>query len=172
MQLRLWRFSFEIDMRRSKKGSHHHHPFYFTLKKLLLLHTLYFFLNFNYYVISGPKKVRRANEFPSRPTISSVGHVTEFINSIDMCGMRRFLALLRSFFRSSLLYTLSFHTFPPTNLPSSLNLSFLLFLGLPLKLVSKFIYNTFLGILFSSTLCTCPNQRNLFNLIVPVLVGF
>jgi hypothetical protein len=27
-----------------------------------------------------------------------------------------------------------------------------------------------LGILFSSILCTCPNQRNLFNLIV--LVGF
>ena len=30
----------------------------------------------------------------------------------------------------------------------------------------------FFGILFSSTLCTCPNQRNLFNLIVPVIVGF
>jgi hypothetical protein len=42
-----------------------------------------------------------------------------------------------------------------------------LFLGLPLSLaVTKFIYNTLLGILFSSILCTCPNQRNLFNLIV------
>ena len=32
--------------------------------------------------------------------------------------------------------------------------------------VPKFIYNTLLGILFSSILCTRPNQRNLFNLIV------
>ena len=30
----------------------------------------------------------------------------------------------------------------------------------------------FLGILFSSILCTCPNQCNLFNLIVSVIVGF
>jgi hypothetical protein len=29
-----------------------------------------------------------------------------------------------------------------------------------------------LGILFSSILCTCPNQRNLCNLIVSVMVGF
>ena len=37
----------------------------------------------------------------------------------------------------------------------------------PLNLiVPKFIYNTLLGILFSSILCTCSNQRNLFNLIV------
>ena len=58
-------------------------------------------------------------------------------------------------------------------LPSSLNSSCHLFLGLPVILVaSKFIYNTFLGILFSSTLCTCLNQRNLFNLIVSVIVGF
>jgi len=41
-----------------------------------------------------------------------------------------------------------------------------LFLGLPLNvLVTKFIYNTLLGILFSSILCSCPNQRNLFNLL-------
>ena len=37
---------------------------------------------------------------------------------------------------------------------------------------SKFICNTLLGILFSSILCTCTNQRNLFNLIVCVIVGF
>ena len=37
--------------------------------------------------------------------------------------------------------------------------------------VSKFIYNTFLGILFSSILCACPNQHNIFNLTVSVLVG-
>jgi hypothetical protein len=29
-----------------------------------------------------------------------------------------------------------------------------------------------LGILFSSILCTCPNQRNLCSLIVSVMVGF
>jgi hypothetical protein len=29
-----------------------------------------------------------------------------------------------------------------------------------------------LGILFSSILCTCPNQRNLFNLTVSITVGF
>jgi hypothetical protein len=28
------------------------------------------------------------------------------------------------------------------------------------------------GILFSSILCTCPNQRNLCSLIVSVIVGF
>jgi hypothetical protein len=37
---------------------------------------------------------------------------------------------------------------------------------------SKFVYNTFLGTLFSSLLCTCPNQRNIFNLIVSVIVNF
>jgi len=48
-----------------------------------------------------------------------------------------------------------------------------LFLGQPLNLVvPKFIYNTLLGILFSSTLCTCPNQCSLFNLIVSIRVGF
>jgi hypothetical protein len=29
-----------------------------------------------------------------------------------------------------------------------------------------------LGLLFSSILCTCPNQRNLCSLIVCVMVGF
>jgi hypothetical protein len=29
-----------------------------------------------------------------------------------------------------------------------------------------------LGILFSSILCTCLNQHNLFNLIVSVIVGY
>ena len=65
--------------------------------------------------------------------------------------------------------------FPVTLLhhPSSLTPYCHLFLGLPLNLVvPKFIYNTLLGILFSSILCTCPNQRNLFNPIVSVTVGF
>jgi hypothetical protein len=38
--------------------------------------------------------------------------------------------------------------------------------------VPKFIYNSFLGIPFSSILCTCPNQCNLFNLIVSIIVVF
>jgi hypothetical protein len=42
-----------------------------------------------------------------------------------------------------------------------------LFHGLPLSLVfSKFNCSTFLWFLFSSILCTWPNQCNLFNLIV------
>ena len=46
---------------------------------------------------------------------------------------------------------------------SVIYLSFRLFLNL---VVSKFIYNTLLEILLSSILCTCPNQRNLFNLLI------
>ena len=65
------------------------------------------------------------------------------------------------------------YPFPPTSLPSSSISSFHLFRGLPLSLAaSKFIYNTFLGIQFSSILCTCPNQHNLFNLTVSVIVFF
>ena len=46
-------------------------------------------------------------------------------------------------------------------------------LGLPLgRVVPRFIYNTLLGILFSSILCTCPNQRNLCSLIVSVTADF
>ena len=94
------------------------------------------------------------------------------IHSIGTRRMRRFL-VLRSFFHPSLLFTLSFNPFPPTILPSSLTSSCHLFLGLPLNLaVPKFIYNTLLWILFPSILCTCPNQCNLFNLIVSILVGF
>jgi hypothetical protein len=60
--------------------------------------------------------------------------------------------------------------FHQTILPSSLTLSCHVFLGIPLGfVVSKFIYNTLLGILFSSVLCTCPNQRNLCSLIVGFL---
>ena len=96
-----------------------------------------------------------------------------FIHPIGMWRMRQFLAVLRSFFHSCLLSTFSCHPSPPTILPSSLTLFCHLFLGLPLNLVvPKFIYNTLLGILFSSILSTCPNQRNLFNLIVYIIVGF
>jgi hypothetical protein len=66
---------------------------------------------------------------------------------------------------------LSCHHSPPTILPSSLTSSCHLFLGLPLSLVvSKFIYNTLLGILFLSTLCTYPNQHNLCNLNMQLLL--
>jgi hypothetical protein len=45
-----------------------------------------------------------------------------------------------------LLYTLSFHPYPPTSLPSSFTSSCHLFLNLPLSLViSTFIYNMFWG---------------------------
>jgi len=47
-----------------------------------------------------------------------------------MCRMWWFIAVLRSFFHSSLLYTLSFHPFSPTSLPSSFTSSCHLFLGL------------------------------------------
>ena len=85
--------------------------------------------------------------------------INQSINqSIGMYRTRWFLAVLRSVFHSSLSYTFSCHSSPPTILPSSLTSSSHLFLGLPLRLVvSRFMYNTLLGILFSSILCTCPN---------------
>jgi len=94
-------------------------------------------------------------------------------SSIGMYRMRWFLAVLRSFFHSYLLCTFSCYSSPPIILPSSLTSSCHLFFGLPLSLVvPKFIHNTLLGILFPSILCTCPNQHNLFNLIVSIIVGF
>ena len=87
--------------------------------------------------------------------------------------MRRFLAVLTSFFHSSVLCIFSCHPSQRTIFPSSLTSSCHLFLGLPLNLVvPKFIYNTLLGILFSSILCTCPNKHNQFNFIVSIVVGF
>ena len=76
-------------------------------------------------------------------------NIHSFIHSIGMCRMRWFLAVLRSFFHSSVLYNLSFHPFPPFSHPSSLTSSCHLFLGLPLSLISKFIYNTF----FRNSVC-------------------
>ena len=62
-----------------------------------------------------------------------------FIHSIGMCRMRWFLAVLRSFFHSSLLCTFSCHPSLPTILPSSLTSSCRLFHGLPLnRFVPKF----------------------------------
>ena len=71
-----------------------------------------------------------------------------FNHSTGVCRMRRFIAVLRKFFQSSLLHTFSCHPSPPTILPSSLTSSCHLYLGLPLNLVvPKFIYNSLLGIL-------------------------
>ena len=87
-------------------------------------------------------------------------------NATILCRSQEHLPFL------SVIY-LSCHPSSPTILPSSPTSSYHLFLGLPLNLVvSKFIYNTLLGILFSSTLCTCPNQGNLFYLNVSIIVGF
>ena len=58
----------------------------------------------------------------------------EFIHSIGMCRMQQFLAILRSFFHSSMFCTLSIHHFPVTSLLSSLTSSCHLFLGLRLSL--------------------------------------
>ena len=86
-------------------------------------------------------------------------YIHSFTHSIDMCRIRQFLAVLRSFFHSALLCTFSCHPSPPTILLSSLTSSCHLFLGLPLNLVvPKFINNTFLGILFSSIVCTGPKN--------------
>ena len=112
------------------------------------------------------------NEY-TRKKFNISNTVNSFIHYIDMCRMWQFLAILNSFFHSSLLNTFSCHPSPPTILPSSFTSSCHLFLGLSLNLVvPKFIYNTLLGILFYYILCTYPNQCNLFNLIVSVMVGF
>ena len=66
-----------------------------------------------------------------------------------MCRIWWFLAVLRSFFHSSLSSTFSCHPSPPTILPSSLTSSCRLFLRLLLNLVvPKFIYNTLFGFYF------------------------
>ena len=49
--------------------------------------------------------------------------IDSFIHSIGMCIVRQFLAVLRSFFHSSLLYTLSFHPIPPVSHPPLLYLA-------------------------------------------------
>ena len=73
------------------------------------------------------------------------------------------LAVLRSFFHSSLLCNFSCHPSPPTTLQSPLTSSCHPFLGLPLNLdVPKFIYSTLLGILFPSIPCTCSHHSQFY----------
>ena len=67
-------------------------------------------------------------------------------------------------FPSTLFHQLVFHSL-------SLISSCHLFLGPPLNLVvPKFIHNTLLGILLSSILCTCQNQRNLNFTVSPCIL--
>ena len=71
--------------------------------------------------------------------------------SIGTCRMRWFLAVLRSFFHSSLLCTFSCHHSPPTILPSSLTSSRHLFLDSckwPTWCTITLFYNTFITILY------------------------
>jgi hypothetical protein len=104
---------------------------------------------------------------PRQPFIHS------FIHSFGMCRLRQFLAILRCFFHSSLLCTLFFHPFPPTSFTSSFTLSFpSIFWSTSQPCCFQIhLNNTFLGIIFYSILCTCPNQRKLFKHIVSVTVG-
>jgi len=75
-----------------------------------------------------------------------------FIHSIGMYTMWRFLAVLRSFFHSSLLCTFSCHPSTPTIRPYSHTSSCHLFLGPPLNLVvPRFIY-TRVGTLIVATI--------------------
>ena len=69
-------------------------------------------------------------------------------------------------FPSTLFHQLVFH-------PPSLHFA-IYFLVYPSTFLFPNSYIILLGrgILFSSTLCTCPNQHNLFNLIVSITVGF
>jgi len=113
------------------------------------------------------------NEYTRKNSVFLILSIHSFIHYISVCRMQQFLTILSSFFHSSPLCTFSCHPSPPTILPSSFTSSCHLFLGLSLNLVvPKFIYNTLLGILFSSILCTYPNQCNLFNLIVSDIVVF
>ena len=68
-------------------------------------------------------------------------------------------------FPATILHQLFFHLLSP-----HLAICFLVYLSILLFPNSYII--TLLGILFSSILCTCPNQQNLFSLIVSITVGF
>ena len=94
----------------------------------------------------------------------------KFIHSIGMCRIPCHSRQLIPFLSVKYFFLSPFST---NHLSSSLISSCHLFLGLPLNLVfPKFIYNTLLGSLLPSILCTCPNQNNIFNLTVSITVGF
>ena len=87
-------------------------------------------------------------------------------NSLPFSGASS-VPLCYVLFSATLLHQLFFHPLSPY-----LAICFLVYLSVFLYIHLLFIYNTLLGILFSSILCTCPNQHNLFNVIVSVIVGF
>ena len=68
-------------------------------------------------------------------------------------------------FHSTHFHELLFH-------PPSLHLAIYFLVYLSALLFPHSYIILFWGILLSSILCTCPNQRNLFNLRAPVTVGF
>ena len=105
------------------------------------------------------------------PSIFCVFISKRFIHSNGMCRMRQFLAVLRSFFHSSLLCTFSCHPSPPTILPSSLTSSCHLFLGLPQSCSQIHIEYPFGNSIFFHSL-NMPKSTYLFNLTVSITAGF
>jgi hypothetical protein len=85
-----------------------------------------------------------------------------FIHSIGMCRMRQFLAVLRSFFPSSLLCSFSCHPSPPTILPSSLTSYCHLLLGLPLNLVVPKFYIISFGEFYFLPFSVCSTLNFFF----------
>ena len=85
-------------------------------------------------------------------------------NSLPFSGASS-IPLCYVHFPATLLHQLFFHALSP-----HLAIYFLVYLSV--LLFPNFLYNTLLVILLSSILCTCPNQHNLFNLTVSIIVGF
>jgi hypothetical protein len=77
---------------------------------------------------------------PSHNLLKPNSIIHLFIHPTGMCRIWRFLAVLWSFFHSSLLYTFSCHPSLPTIFRSSLTSSYHPFLGLPLNPVLSYPY--------------------------------
>ena len=104
--------------------------------------------------------------------ITMFTYIHSFIHSIGMCRMWQFLAVLRNFFHSPLLYTLSFHPFPPTSLhPPSFHLAicFLVYLS-ALLFPNSFIIHFWEFYFFPFSVHA---QTNIIYLtLLPLIVGF
>jgi len=90
--------------------------------------------------------------------------------------MRQFLALLRSFFHSSLLYTLSFHPFPTTSLLFSHTSSCHLILGQLLSLFYQLdaqilYFNTFITFLYMFRALLCSSSGGQIVLVQPLVLS-
>jgi hypothetical protein len=125
----------------------------FNLISILLTYMLLYFILFYFYIVF---------------LYAAISY--SFNHSFCMCRIRRSLAVLRSFFPSSLLRSFSCHPSPPTIIRSPhLAIYFLVYLSVLL------FPNSYIIILFwefYSILFTCPHKRNQFNLIVSIIVGF